>query len=159
MYTQTATVPESCVKAEHIKTDGIRSRLFSPILGPLMHKRLLIALLAAVTALQLVFTATELTAWQCPLKSTLAVACPGCGLTRAMVQFVQGNWQAAIQLHAFAPIVLGAGVLFAAGSVLPQKIRSRMADRLTAFERRTAVSALLIVSMLIYWVLRMIVPI
>lgn len=159
MYTQTATVPESCVKAEHIKTDGITDRLFSPILGPLMHKRLLIALLAAVTALQLAFAATELTAWQCPLKSTLAVACPGCGLTRAMVQFVQGNWQAAIQLHAFAPIVLGAGVLFAAGSVLPQKIRSRMADRLTAFERRTAVSALLIVSMLIYWVLRMIVPI
>jgi len=119
-----------------------------------MQNRLLIALLAAVTALLLVFTATGLTAWQCPLKSTLTVACPGCGLTRAMVMFVQGQWQASIHLHAFAPIVLGVGVLFAAGSVLPQKPRNRVANRVSAFERRTAISALLIFSMLIYWVLR-----
>ena len=142
------------MKAEPIKIAGIGKGLFSPVLGPLMQNRWQLALLAAVTAVLLVLTATGTTAWQCPLKSTLGIACPGCGLTRAMVMFVQGHWQASIQLHAFAPVVMGAAILFAAGSVLPQKLRSRVADRLSAFERRTAISALMVVSLLIYWVLR-----
>jgi hypothetical protein len=147
------------MKAEPVKIAGIGKGLFSPVLGPLMQNRWLLALLAAVTAVLLVFTATGTAVWQCPLKSTLGVACPGCGLTRAMVMLAQGYWQASIQLHAFAPVVLGVAILFAAGSVLPQKLRTRLADRLSAFERRTAISALLIVAMLIYWVLRTIVHI
>jgi hypothetical protein len=142
------------MNAEHIKIAGIGSGLFSPVLGSLMQKRWPIALLSAVTAMQLIFAATGIAAWQCPLKSAFGVACPGCGLTRAMLMFIQGHWQASIQLHAFAPIVLGVGILFTAGSVLPQKLRSRVAESLSAFERRTAISALMIVSVLIYGVLR-----
>jgi hypothetical protein len=142
------------MKAEPLKTAGIGKGLFSPVLGPLMQNRRLLALLAAVTAVLLAVTATGTASWQCPLKSSLGIACPGCGLTRAMVMFVQGHWQASLQLHAFAPVVLGVAILFAAGSVLPQKLRRRVADRLSAFERRTAISALMVVSLLIYWVLR-----
>ena len=146
--------PESCIIAEPVKIAGIGEGFFLPVLGPLMQKRWPIALLAAVTIMQLVFTAKGIPVWQCPLKSTLAVACPGCGLSRAMVMFLQGHWQASIQLHAFAPIALGAGILLAVGSVLPEKLRRRVAEHLTAFERRTAISAMLIVSVLIYWVIR-----
>ncbi len=138
----------------HGLENPIGHRLFSPVLAPLMQNRPLTGLLAAVTALQLAFTATGIAAWQCPIHSTLGVAGPGCGLTRAMIMFVQGHWQESIQLHAFAPIFLVVGILFAAGSALPQKLRCRVAGRLAAFERRTAISALLLVSALIYWVLR-----
>ena len=142
------------MKAERIKIAGTRSFFFSPVLGPLMENRRHIALMIILTVMPLVLTATGLTIWQCPLKSTLGLACPGCGLTRAIIMFVQGHWQESIHMHAFAPIVLGGGILLAAGGVLPQKLRGRVADRLTAFERCSAITPLLIVGAMIYWVLR-----
>jgi len=142
------------MKAESIKIAGIRSVFFSPVLGRLMANRRHIALVIALTAMPPTLATTGLTVWPCPLKSTLGIACPGCGLTRAIVMLAQGHWQESIHLHAFAPIVVGGGILLAAGGVLPQKLRSRMAASLAAFERRSAITALLIVSALIYWVLR-----
>jgi hypothetical protein len=134
----------------------IKGGLFAPVLGPLMQKRWIIILLAALTAVQVALTAAGTIAWQCPLKSTLGVEGPGCGLTRAMVLFVQGQWKTAIDLHVFAPIFLGAGIFLAIGSILPAGLQQKIAYRIAAFERRTGVVALLVVSILIYWILRII---
>jgi hypothetical protein len=73
-----------------------------------------------------------------------------------MVLFVQGQWKTAIDLHAFAPIFLGAGIFLAIGSILPAGLQQKIAYRIAAFERRTGVVALLVVSILIYWILRII---
>ena len=126
----------------------------APVLGPLMRHRWVSALLATAAFLMLTLTAAGITTWQCPLRSTLGVPCPGCGLTRAMVLFVEGHWQASISLHVFAPIVLVIGILMAASSVLPQRLRQPMAALVTDFERRTGIAALLILSALIHWILR-----
>ena len=128
----------------------------APVLGPLMQNRWIIFVLAAVTAVQIALNAAVTIAWQCPVKSMLGVICPGCGLTRAVVQFAQGNWKAAIDLHAFAPVFLGIGILLVIGSILPAGLRHKIAGRVAAFERRTAIVALLILSILIYWILRII---
>jgi hypothetical protein len=142
--------------ADSVNMTRVKDGLFAPVLGPLMQNRRIIVLLAAVTVVQVALTATGTIAWQCPVKSTLGVACPGCGLTRAMVMLVQGQWQASIHLHAFAPIVLGIGILLAAGSFLPGKLQQKFAYQITAFERRTGIVGLLILSILAYWVLRII---
>jgi hypothetical protein len=71
-----------------------------------------------------------------------------------MVLFVQGHWQASISLHGFAPIVLAIGILLAAGSAMPQRLHQKMVARVTDFERRTGITALLIISALLYWILR-----
>ena len=117
------------------------------------------AMPAALMFMLLAFTALGLTAWQCPLKSTLGVICPGCGLTRAMVLLIQGQWQAAVNLHAFAPIVLGAVILLATASTLPLRFRNRIARNLAVIERRTGLVALLILSALVYWLLRIMIHI
>jgi len=90
--------------------------LFTPVLGPLMQRRRTIALLATAVFAMVGLTAAGITTWQCPLRSTLGIICPGCGLTRAIVLLVQGHWQAAISLHAFAPLVLAIGILLAVHS-------------------------------------------
>lgn len=117
------------------------------------------ALPAALMFMLLAFTALGLTAWQCPLKSTLGVVCPGCGLTRAMVLLIKGHWQAAVNLHAFAPIVLGAGILLAAAGTMPARFRNRIARKLAVIERRTGFVALIILSALVYWLLRIMIHI
>lgn len=131
-------------------TDGF----FAPVLGPLMQRRWIIALLTTAVFVMMTLTAMRITAWQGPLRSTLGMPCPGCGLTRATVLFVQGHWQASISLHGFAPIVLAIGILLATGSAMPQRLRHKMVAHATDFERRTGITALLIISALIYWILR-----
>ena len=144
------------MKADRIKITWIRSGFFSPVLGPLVQNRQAIVLLAAVTVVQVALTAAGTIAWQCPVKSTLGVVCPGCGLTRAMVLFAQGHWKAAIDLHAFAPIFFGVGIFLVAGSILPARLRQKIANQIAAFERLTGIVGLLVLSILVYWVLRII---
>jgi hypothetical protein len=127
---------------------------FTPLLGPLMQRRWIVALLSTAVCAMVALSTIGANIWHCPLRSTLGVPCPGCGLTRAMVQLIQGNWETAISLHAFAPIVLTMGILVAAGSALPARLRKTLVARLTDFERRTGITALLILSALAYWILR-----
>jgi hypothetical protein len=144
------------MRADRIKINQIRSGFFSPVLGPLMRNRQAIVLLAAVTVGQIALTAAGTIAWQCPVKSALGVACPACGLTRAMVLFAQGHWKAAIDLHAFAPIFFGGGIFLIIVSILPALLQQKIADQIAAFERLTGIVGLLILSILAYWVLRII---
>ena len=142
--------------ADSVNMTRVKGGLFAPVLGPLLQNRRIIVLLAAVTVVQLVLTATGTIAWQCPVKSTLGVVCPGCGLTRAMVLFAQGHWKAAIDLHAFAPIFFGVGIFLVVGSILPAGLQQKIAYQIAAFERLTGIVGLLILSILAYWILRII---
>ena len=144
----------SPVKAATVKITRLRGELFAPVLGPLLQSRWIIVLLTAVTLALVALTAANITAWQCPLKSTLGVVCPGCGLTRAMVMLIQGRWQASFDLHAFAPIFLGIGVFLAIGSILPARLQQLAAYRIANFERHTGIVALLGLSFMLYWFLR-----
>ncbi len=117
------------------------------------------ALLGAISLFQVVLTALELPAWQCPLKATLGVACPGCGLTRAVVLLVEGKWLAAMQLHAFAPVGLGIGLLLATGILLPARARGTVARHIATIEKRSGIMLWLIFGLIVYWMGRLMIPI
>jgi hypothetical protein len=117
------------------------------------------ALLGVVSLFQVGLTALELPAWQCPIKATLGIACPGCGLTRAMLLLAEGKWLPAVQLHAFAPVGLGIGLLLATAILLPARLRGRIAGRIASIEKRSGIMFWLIFGLLIYWIGRLLVPI
>ena len=135
---------------------AVRDRLYTPVLAPLMQSPWIIAMLGAAAVFQVAVTAMGFTAWPCPLKSTLGVACPGCGLTRAVVLLAQGKWQAAMQLHAFAPVGVSIGMLLATGMLLPARLRQRAVQHLATFEKRSGIIMWLIVGALLYWIGRLI---
>jgi hypothetical protein len=141
-------------KADTVKIPRIRVGSFAPVLGSLLQSRWIIVLLAAVTLALVALTAAGITAWQCPVRSTLGVVCPGCGLTRAMVLLIQGRWQASFDLHAFAPIFLGIGIFLAIGSILPARLQQMVAYQIANFERHTGIVALIGLSFMMYWILR-----
>ncbi|MBM6917218.1 MULTISPECIES: DUF2752 domain-containing protein [Intestinimonas] len=39
--------------------------------------------------------------WGCPLRRLTGISCPGCGLTRAWLSFLKGQWNLAISYHLF----------------------------------------------------------
>jgi hypothetical protein len=147
------------MNANHSIKSVARKPLFTPVLAPVMQSRWIIALLVAVTLFQVILTALELPAWQCPLKATLGIACPGCGLTRAIVLLAGGKWLAAVQLHAFAPIGLAIGLLLVTGILLPTKVRDKVAHRLATIEKRSGIVIWLTLGLLIYWIGRLMIHI
>ena len=47
----------------------------------------------------------------CPVALLTGVACPGCGMSRAMAWLLRGDVERAVVYHPLAPIVLVAGLL------------------------------------------------
>jgi len=140
---------------------SVRSRFtfwfFTPILAPLLQKPRLIRILAAMGIAQVLLAAVGLGGWQCPLQSTLGVSCPGCGLTTAIVMLLKGHWQLAVQSHAFAPLflILGIGVLVV--GTLPLAYAKKIAAQVAVLERNTGITAIVLLSIMLYGLLRLLI--
>lgn len=90
----------------------------------------------------------------CVFRETTGYACPGCGLTTASLDLMRGDWREAWHVHAFAPLFLAAMVLVAGVSLLPARAHDRAAMMVAAFERRTGLSTMIGLGMLLYWIAR-----
>lgn len=93
--------------------------------------------------------------WPCPAVHAFGVPCPGCGLTRATVALLGGDWRTALALHAFAPALLGAFALVASAAVLPERPRRLIISGVETLERRVHMSRILFAGLLLYWSLRL----
>jgi hypothetical protein len=138
--------------------DSINDRLikgfFRPVLAPVLQNRWLICTFVAFGIVQLLLVFFELTGWQCPIYETLGVNCPGCGLTTAMTMLLQGHWQLAVQAHAFAPVILIVLMMMIIAIGLPSGYLRKFSSRVERLERKTGITAILLLSMVLYWLLR-----
>ena len=93
--------------------------------------------------------------WPCPFLSATGVPCPGCGLSRAAVEFLGGHVAGALSRHAFAPgALVGLGLLLAA-AVLPAEPRAWLIGWVRKVEERTRFAAWFLGALLLYWALRL----
>lgn len=128
--------------------------LFTPVLAPLVQDRRITLILIGVAALQVWLTAMGFPGWQCPIKSSLGISCPGCGLSSAIVLLIQGQWQTAVSVHAFAPVFLIGSLILMVATVLPERFHRDSVRWIAWWERCTGIIPLLLISIIVYWVLR-----
>jgi hypothetical protein len=137
---------------------AIKSRLLkgflTPVLAPLLLNRWLACFFLAFGAAQLLLVYTGLTGWQCPIYETLGVICPGCGMTTAMAMLLKGHWHLALQTHAFAPLFLVGLILLPAAIVLPNSHLKKLSLGVKRLEQKSGIIAILLLSMVGYWLLR-----
>jgi hypothetical protein len=93
--------------------------------------------------------------WPCPLKMALGIPCPGCGLTRASVALLRGEFATAFRTHAFAPALLLGVLAFAVAGFLPAARRDAFASLVGRVERRTRVAYVVLAALLVYWSVRL----
>jgi hypothetical protein len=129
--------------------------LFEPVLAPLMANRVEGLALVGFGAAQVGLTLAGLPAWTCPIHALLGIPCPGCGLTRAMVLLLHGDWRGALAVHAFAPLFLAGLALLAAGTLLPNAPRQRLVQATARVETQSGVTALVLFGLMVYWGLRL----
>jgi hypothetical protein len=93
--------------------------------------------------------------WACPFKSLFGIPCPGCGLTTAVGQLLHGQLTDSLQTHAFAPIFVFSFLVMVVVLFLPEKQRESTIARIEKFEHRTGITSLILISLLVYWVIRL----
>ncbi|HEX4949481.1 MAG TPA: DUF2752 domain-containing protein [Blastocatellia bacterium] len=130
--------------------------LFAPILASLLKQRAVVLVLLGVAALQLICTAFDVSIWRCPMLHTLGIPCPGCGLTRATLAFLHGDWRQGLTLHAFGlfmPLVL----VLISGGLLPAHLKQQYIFQVEKIESRTGIVALLLLALVGYWLVRLLI--
>jgi hypothetical protein len=107
-------------------------------------------------ALHVGLCAAGLGGWPCPFYHTTGWPCPGCGLGRACVLLLHGEWRESLRLHAFAPVLLLALALLAAGLVLRGRSGTRLRVAVRWLEERARLAAILLGGLLVYWFFRLV---
>ena len=95
--------------------------------------------------------------WDCPVRQTLGIPCPGCGLSRATGALLHGDWQTSLTYHAFAPLLLLSLVVMGVISVLPSAWRQQAIAGVNWLETRTGLVAIGLVGLMVYWAVRLLV--
>src|SRR2546426_12749058 len=92
---------------------------FSPI-SPVLRDRKFTLALAGTAGLQIALVSLSLPSWECPIFRLTGIPCPGCGLSRAVLLLLRGDFRGALRFHAFAPIFLLAVVALVLAALLPR---------------------------------------
>ena len=154
------TYQPACGQEKNADTsyESISSRrtqwFFTPVLAAMLQSRRLIRILTGLGMIQVFAAGMGLGGWQCPIRFALDVTCPGCGLTTAITILLKGDWTAAVRMHAFAPLMMILLILMAVVSILPFKYQHKVSIGIAALERRTGIIAIGLISMVVYWAMR-----
>jgi hypothetical protein len=138
------------------KLSGVSKWLFKPILAPMLKSRWLVLILTGLGAGQLALTASGLGGWRCPINAALDVPCPGCGMTTAITLLLKEDWVGALRVHAFAPLGVLVLVLMAVAGIIPGNYQRKLSAGIASLERHTGIFTIGLISMVVYWLLRLI---
>lgn len=136
---------------------SLKAQIYTPILTSVVQNRLAGWMIAGAAGLQAGLVSLGFPGWQCPFLHVTGLPCPGCGLSRAMVKLLEGDWRTSLELHAFAPLFVVALLLVTWAAILPQQQRAWFIGRLEWVERRTGITAILLVGLMLYWLIRLLV--
>lgn len=125
------------------------------MLASLLRSRKLCLILVAAAIVHFGLMWLGLPSWQCPIRQSLRVPCPGCGISRATIELLQGHFDHAFKIHAFAPIVVLVGGLVFSAIVLPKSSRIQLVRTINRIEQRTGITVVLIMSAFVYWLIRL----
>ena len=134
--------------------DRLTEGFFRPVLAPLLQNRLLTCTFVAFGVAQLLLVFFGFTGWQCPIYETLGIICPGCGMTTAVAMLLQGHWHLAAQTHAFAPVILIVLLIMLIALGLPASYLKTFSGCVQRLEQKSGITAILLLSMVGYWLLR-----
>jgi hypothetical protein len=135
----------------------LKSKICVPILASVVQNRMAGAMITATATVQAGLVSLGLPGWPCPFLHVVGLPCPGCGLSRAIVALLQGDWRTSLDLHVFAPIFVVALALVIWATILPQTQRNWLVGRLEIVERRTGITAILLISLVLYWLVRLLI--
>ena len=127
----------------------------TPLMADLLRDRVVGWAILGAVGMQAGASVLGLPGWLCPFRFALGCPCPGCGLARSIVALLKGEWRSGLAFHAFGPLALVVIVLIVGASFLPGKQRDWLIQWVEGLERRTGLSALVLIGLFCYWLVRL----
>jgi hypothetical protein len=127
---------------------------FSPI-SPVLRDRKFTLALAGTAGLQIALVSLSLPSWECPIFRLTGIPCPGCGLSRAVLLLLRGDFRGALKFHAFAPIFLLAVVALVLAALLPRSIVQPIVSKAEKLEGQTRLTFIILSGLILYWLARL----
>ncbi|MFN3166474.1 MAG: DUF2752 domain-containing protein [Phycisphaeraceae bacterium] len=134
----------------------LRYWLTFPVIASMVRSRAMCAGFVGFIGLQVGLSAAGLTLMDCYLLKHTGVPCPGCGLTRGAVASATLDLEAVLYYNALGPAALLVMTLLLLGLLLPERPRDAFAETVERVERATAVSAVVLLGLWVYWLARLI---
>src|ERR1043165_1383188 len=131
--------------------------IFRPLFSNILRDRRLGSFICGAALLQLILPLLKFPSWPFPIFHPLGIPCPGCGMTRATLFLVRGEWKAALTLHAFAPILLMAFAVISFCAIAPRAQSEGVAARVEKLETHSGITFFLLGGLILYWLARMLV--
>jgi hypothetical protein len=129
---------------------------YTPAFSSLLENRREGLVIVGAGALHLGLSLAGLPGWGCPILAATGIPCPGCGLTRASMELIRGDFVSSFHTHAFAPLFLFALLLMVVTLVLPEEQRVNVIAKITRLETRSGVMAWVLFFLMFYWAIRLI---
>lgn len=76
----------------------------------------------ALAAIVLVYVGLEALGVTCPIKFLTGVSCAGCGMSRAWLALLRGDWAGALAFHPLVLLPIPLGLLLLFRKRLPQRV-------------------------------------
>lgn len=134
---------------------GLASWLRHPFGSAILRDAALCRFLAILPAPLILFQVLHLPGLPCLFHEMTGLPCPGCGMTRAIVALLHGDLAQAFTHHPLGVPVAAIWLLLAVAGLLPTARRLRLADALAVWDRRLALSTLLLAAFLIHGLARL----
>jgi len=128
----------------------------TPAFSSLLENRREGLIIVGAGAAHLGLSLAGLPSWSCPIFAATGIPCPGCGLTRATMQLIRGDFSQSFQTHAFAPIFLFALLVMGITLVLPEAQRISLITKISTFETRNGITAWVLFFLMLYWAFRLV---
>ncbi len=126
-----------------------------PTFSTLLERRKVVFFLLVVIAIYFVSTGMDFCLWRCPIKTTLGLNCPGCGLGQAILYLLQGEWNLAMKEHLFAPLFVLGFLMMTGMLLLPVPWYDKVNRKIRWLEEKTGFFNVIMAGLVIYWVIRM----
>jgi len=126
-----------------------------PLATILRDRRVGLALTGTL-GLHIVLVSLHLPSWQCPFFTLTGIPCPGCGLTRACMLLLKGDFQASFRFHAFAPVFIVFISILIVSTLLPRSVVEPLIHKTETLERRTGLTIIILGGLILYWLARLV---
>ena len=131
-------------------------RKYKPVIAPLLASRQFNIIFASVPAVLILLEITDIFHWQCPFKYITRLDCPGCGLTRAVLIFLDGNICVSFRQHPFGILFVCVWILMAVLAVIGEDKRKSFTGKITGIEEKLPIIMVLFILFMLFGLVRVI---
>ncbi|ELR96834.1 DUF2752 domain-containing protein [Gloeocapsa sp. PCC 73106] len=128
-----------------------------PSISPLLANKPICLSVAGSLGVHLTLVSLDLPSWSCPIRQSLNIPCPGCGLSRAIALLLKGDWQQSLKVHLFAPVAVLIMGLIVINVILPLSWNRSLVRSCSQLEAKIPFVSWLLITAIAYWLIRLLI--